>query len=115
MEQINRIELRGLVGFVRLNQFNSQKVLHMSVATNYIYRNKEGAPEIETTWHNVTVWQSRDMPDLSLVEKGSKVQLIGRLRSQKYTDSDGMERTSYEVIAYKLELIDDPSPMQFQA
>lgn len=114
MEQLNRIELRGMVGYVRHVDLNERKLVHLSLATNYIFRNKDGEPEIETTWHNVTIWQGKDNPDVSRIEKGSKIQVSGRLRSQKYVDADGVERTSYEVLAYKYELINDPAPLQFQ-
>lgn len=114
MEQLNKIELRGNVGFVRLQSISGRSVVHMSVATNYVYKGRSGEPVIETTWHNVTAWEGKGMPDLSRIEKGSKVQLTGRLRSQRYTDSEGIDRTAYEVLASQMALIDDAAPMQYE-
>ena len=114
MENINKIELAGTVGSARINSVGNRYVGRFSVATNYSYKAQDGSHVIETTWHNVTIWQGKDNPDVSRIEKGSKIQVSGRLRSQKYVDADGVERTSYEVLAYKFELINDPAPLQFQ-
>ena len=114
MEQLNHIELRGTVGFVRQQVVNQRMVAHLSVATNYVYKDRNGDPVIETTWHNVSAWEGKGCPDLSRIEKGSKVAVTGRLRGQRYTDSDGIERYAYEVIAYQLTRIVDSAPLQYE-
>ena len=63
MEQINKIELRGNVGNVKLQTVGNNENIRFSVATNYAYKDKEGRPVIETTWHNVTAWNGKGMPD----------------------------------------------------
>ena len=107
MEQLNRIELRGNVGSIKVQVYNGRKVAKLTVATNYAYRGAEGEPVIETTWHNVTAWENKGIVDLDRIEKGSKVYVNGRLRAQKFTGSDGIERTNYEVQAARVVLIDD--------
>lgn len=114
MEQFNKIELRGNVGYVRLQNVNGKNVAHLSVATNYVYKGRNGEPVIETTWHNVTAWENKGIPSLSSIDKGAKVHVIGRIRSQRYTDSDGIERTSYEVLASQLFILEDSSPLQYE-
>ena len=54
------------------------------------------------------------MPDFEKIEKGGKVSVWGRLRSQRYTDSDGVERTAYEVLAKKIQLIEDDELLQYE-
>ena len=114
MEQLNRIELRGSVGFVRQQIFNGRRVVHLSLATNYVYKDKNGEPVIETTWHNVTAWEGKGCANLEKIEKGSRIQVRGRLRGQHYTDSEGVERYAYEVIAYELSLVTDNTPTQYE-
>lgn len=114
MEQLNRIELRGSVGFVRQQVVNGRMVVHLSVATNYVYKDRNGDPVIETTWHNVSAWEGKGCPNLGKIEKGCKVYVQGRLRGQRYTDSEGIERYSFEVVAYQLNLLEDPSPFQYE-
>ena len=114
MEQLNRIELRGTVGFVRQQMVNNRMVVHLSVATNYVYKDRNGDPVIETTWHNVSAWEGKGCPNLNRIEKGTKVNVVGRLRGQRYTDSEGVERYAFDVVAYQLSQIEDPSPFQYE-
>lgn len=114
MEQLNQIRIRGSVGYVRQQTVNGRMVVHLSVATNYVYKDRNGEPVIETTWHNVSAWEGKSCPDLGRIEKGSKVEVFGRLRGQRYTDSEGVERYAFEVIAYQLNQIEDPSPFQYE-
>lgn len=111
MEQLNRIELKGNVGNVRLSTVGENQVARFSLATNFIYKGKEGDAVIETTWHNVVAWNGRGMPDLTKIEKGQPLYVCGRLRSSKFTGSDGTEKQIYEVIASKI-AFEDPNPMQ---
>lgn len=106
MEQLNRIELRGNVGNIRVRETSSGQFARFSVATNYVFKDKEGAAVIETTWHNVVAWNGRGMPeDLNTIQKGMPVYVIGRLRMQKYTGTDGVEHSVYEVVAKTLEIV----------
>ena len=114
MEQINRIELRGSVGFVRQQTFGGHKVVHLSVATNYVYKDRNGEPVIETTWHNVTAWEGKGCANLDKIEKGTRVHVRGRLRGQRYTDAEGIERYAFEVIAYQMDLVEDNTPTQYE-
>ena len=114
MEQLNRIELRGSVGSIRIQKISGANVANFTVATNLAYRDKDGTPIIETTWHNVTAWESKDIQNLEKIEKGSKVHLVGRLRNQRFCGSNGAERTMYEVVARTVELVDDQEVLQYQ-
>ena len=107
MEQLNRIEIRGNVGNVNIIPVGSTRVAHFSVATNYAYKGKNGEPVYETTWHNVTAWEgSKGIPTLDIIAKGFPVYVCGRLKSQKYLASDGIERTSMEVVANCVEAVE---------
>ena len=52
------------------------------------------------------------MPDLNTIQRGNKLYAFGRLRSQRYTGYDGVERTAYDVVASKLQVIDTDEPLQ---
>ena len=107
MEQLNRIEIRGNVGNVNIHKVGETRVAHFSVATNFAYKDRNGEPVIETTWHYVTAWEgNKGIPSLNMIEKGFPIYVTGRLKMQKYTGADGMERTSYDVIANTIEKVD---------
>lgn len=114
MEQLNKVELRGVVGSVKQITYTDKPMVRISVATNYAYKDREGAAVIETSWHNVIGWQGRNIPDLVRLKKGDKVFVTGRLRYQKYQTADGMDRYSTDIIATQVQLIEDTHPLQYE-
>lgn len=107
MEHLNRIQIRGKVGAVRLSEINGTKVASCSVHTDYFYKLHNGADACETTWHNVVCWQSESAESLDLLAKGINVYVEGRLRTMKYTSVSGEEKMFYEIVASKLEFVKD--------
>ena len=105
MEMLNQVELRGILGVLRVMPVGDTRCATMSVATDYCYKDAEGCAVIETTWHLVTAWEGKACDDLSIFQKGDKVHVIGRLRNRKYVDATGNERTQMDIIANKLEKI----------
>ena len=101
-EFINRVELQGIIGSARQYTIGTQKGFQLTVATNRVYKDRDGNPVIETQWTCCSGWESENV-DLSLLEKGREVHLIGRIRSQRYTGADGVERTTMEVVVSSLE------------
>lgn len=105
MEQLNRIEIRGIIGSVRVQNVGNAKVANISIATDYCYTSRDGGAVIETTWHYVTAWEGKDIAALDQLKKGSFVHVIGRLRNRKYTTPDGTERIAYDIVASKVEVV----------
>ena len=106
MEHINRIELKGRVGTIRTNIVGNTKVANFSLATDYLYKGRDGAAISETTWHNIVAWAGKDMPDLDSISKGMPLHLTGRLRANRYTTAEGTEKMFYEVLAYKIRKVE---------
>lgn len=104
MENINKVELQGNVGSFRITNVGNTQVAHISLVTEFFYKNKEGSVFVETEWHHIVAWAGTDR-DLSIVEKGRPIRVIGRLRSQSYTDSEGNRKTTMEIVAQKLERV----------
>lgn len=48
-QNINRVELQGIVGTSKVTSIGDKKAVRFSLATNYVYKDKEGYPVIETT------------------------------------------------------------------
>ena len=115
MEFLNRIELRGIVGMTTLNKVGETQVCHFSVVTEYAYKDKENNPVVDTTWFNVTAWEGRNMPALRDIVRGAIVQVHGRVRTFKYTQADGTERSGWEILARRVTLLQsDDDPVQPQ-
>lgn len=114
MEQLNRIELRGNVGSVRIQSVGQTHVARISLATNYVYKNRDGDPVIETTWHNITAWEGKNIPGLDSIQRGDKMYVSGRLRSQRFIGNDGMEHTAYDVLARNLQVLSGDESLQYE-
>lgn len=108
MEQLNRIEIRGHVGNVNVVAVGESRVAHFSVVTNFAYKSRNNEPVIETTWHNVTAWEGKNIPDLGIIRKGQPIYVSGRFRIQRVSGNDGVERSYNEVIAATVEAVGEP-------
>lgn len=104
MEQLNKVEIRGIVGNARTQSVGDSSVTRFSVATDYVYKSKDGTHVVETTWHNCTAWSDK-APDANKLERGKGVHLTGRLRMQRYVDANGNDRTTTEVLVQSLEIL----------
>lgn len=106
MEQLNSVTLRGIIGTIRVQDIQGSKVANFTVATNYAYRSRSGENVIETTWSNITAWGNGRGVDLSQLTRGMAVEVEGRLRNQRYTGSDGVERSVTEILAREVRLVE---------
>ena len=104
MDYINRIELQGRVGTVIIGD---NMVANFSLVTEPLYKTRDGGAVNEITWHQVTAWEGRDMPDLTAIAKGTPVHVTGRLRTFKYTNSEGIDRQLHEVVAYRIRILSE--------
>jgi len=106
MEQINKVEILGRIGNVRAIPMieNGPKVYKFSVATEYLYKSKDGQVIIDCTWHSVSA--TEDYADeYAWLEKGKGIHLWGRLRNIRYTDANGIERVISEIVANKVTFV----------
>jgi single-strand DNA-binding protein len=114
MEQLNKVELRGIVGNVRIQTFDENRMARIGLATNYAYKDRDGTAVIDTSWHNVIAWEGRNIQDLGKIGKGTKLRVLGRIRYQNYTGLDGVDRTGTDIVANTIQIIDDPTQMSYE-
>lgn len=105
MEYINRIEIQGNIGSVRIIKSGEKKLARLTVLTNHIYKAQDGCPVVESTWHAVSVWENDRIKDLESLHKGQEVHVKGRLRCTHFTDAQGMTRTISETVASEFETL----------
>jgi len=111
MEQINKVEVLGTMGNVRIyNPPGQPPFARFSVVTKRVYYQKSTDSDIvENTWHSVVLNQDRNFPDLSILQGGGTCHVIGRIRNSKYLGQDGQERYSSDIIAQSVKLLNEPS------
>jgi single-strand DNA-binding protein len=80
-------------------------VTKFSLAVSRTFRSSAGERKEETEWFNIVTWRQLAETCERYLHKGSKVYIEGRLQQRKYTDRDGIGRTSVEVIASQMEML----------
>lgn len=105
INSINRVELQGRVGTVRMHYAGDVQTAVFSIATETVYENAlTHGTVVETTWHSVATRPGLKQ-SLDGLSKGALVRVTGRLRNTRYTDANGIERTFTEVVADSLEVL----------
>jgi single-strand DNA-binding protein len=102
---INRVELQGRVGTVRISPVHDTIVANFSVMTEHMYETFDGNKVVEATWMCVAAFEG-DEVNLQSLTRGSIVHLTGRLRTNRYIDASGDERVFTEVMARSLKVLD---------
>lgn len=103
-QYINRVELQGRVGTVRITPVHDTIVANFSVMTEHMYETSEGHKVVEATWTCVAAFEGEETNIQSLT-RGSIVHLTGRLRTNRYTDASGCEKVFTEVVASSLKVL----------
>src|SRR6266480_3331991 len=80
-----------------------------TLAVNRRVKSSSGERHEETEWFNIVAWRQLAETCNTYLHKGSKVYIEGRLTQRKYTDKNGIERTSVEVITNDMQML---SPKQ---
>lgn len=106
MDFINKTELLGLTGTVRVNTVNDTKSVTFSMMTEEMRRLNDGTVICETTWHIVTA-QAGEKIDKSIfsAQKSTTVHVTGRLRNSRFTGVSGEERTYTEIVADEITVL----------
>jgi single-strand DNA-binding protein len=75
-------------------------VVNLSVATSETWRDKSSGERRERTeWHRVVIFNEHLAKVAEqYLKKGSKVYIEGQLQTRKYTDKDGVEKYTTEVV-----------------
>ena len=84
---------------------NGTSVATISVGTNESYKDANGQVQERVEWHRVVFWSKLADIVRQYLRKGSAVLVSGKLRSRKYTDQTGAERTVTEIIANDLVML----------
>jgi single-strand DNA-binding protein len=104
---LNKIMLIGNLG--RDPELNvtaeGTPVTKFSLAVSRNYTTKSGEKKEETEWFNIVAWDKLAERCERYLHKGSKVYIEGRLSQRKYTDREGVQRTSVDVTVTDMEML----------
>ena len=82
---------------------NGDRIANLSIATSEQWRDKSsGERKEKTEWHRVVVFNDNIVKVVeNYVKKGSTVYIEGALQTRKWTDKDGVEKYSTEIVVGK--------------
>lgn len=102
---VNKVILIGNLGKdPEVRSMNSgDKVVNLSIATSETWRDKAtGERKEKTEWHRVVIFNEQLAKVAEqYLKKGSTVYIEGQLQTRKWTDKDGAEKFSTEVVLQK--------------
>jgi single-strand DNA-binding protein len=99
---VNKVILVGNLGRdpeVRHTQ-DGKPIVNLSLATSETWRDRNtGERKEKTEWHRVVIF-NENLAKVAeqYLKKGSTVYIEGQLQTRKYTDKDGVEKYSTEVV-----------------
>ena len=76
-----------------------------TLATNEVYKNKEGEKVTHTDWHNIVLWTPLAEIAEKYLTKGKQVYIEGKLTNRSYTDKEGQTKYITEVVGQNLVLL----------
>jgi single-strand DNA-binding protein len=102
MAGVNKVILVGNLGRdpEARNMQNGGKVVSFSIATSETWNDKaSGERKEKTQWHRIAIFNEK-LGEIAekYLKKGSKVYLEGSIETRKYTDKDGQERETTEIV-----------------
>ncbi len=104
---INKVILMGRLGkdpVIRKLE-SGRVVANISLATNESYL-KDGQRMESTEWHYLEMWDQQALDAERHFKKGSVLYIEGKLRTEKYIDSEGVEKQLRKVRVISYQLVD---------
>ena len=88
-------ELKSLPSGIQVAQF--------SVATNRVWKDKNGARQESADYHNVVVFGRQAETATQFLKKGSSVFVEGRMQTRSWDAADGQKKYRTEVVADRIQ------------
>lgn len=108
MASVNRVILIGFLGQDPEIRYTSsgEAAANISLATSEQWKDKAtGEQKEQTEWHRVSFFGKSAEIVCQYLRKGSQLYVEGKIRSKKYTDKTGIERTAFEIIAESFKML----------
>ncbi len=108
MASVNKVILLGNCGRDPEVRYlpSGQAVANVSLATSTKRQDKQSGETVEETqWHRVIFFDRLAEIAGEYVKKGNPIFIEGRIKYGKYTDKDGVERNTVDIIATTLQLL----------
>ena len=108
MASVNKVILVGNCGRDPEVRYapSGTAICTISIATSSRRKDKTSGESIEETqWHRITFYDRLDEIAGEYLKKGKSVYIEGRIKYGKYTDKDGVERNTVDIVANEMQLL----------
>ena len=108
MASVNKVILMGNCGRDPEIRYlpSGQAVANVSVATSSRRKDRNTGESIEETqWHRVTFFDRLAEIAGEYVKKGQPIYVEGRIKYGKFTNKDGIEQNTVDIIATEMQLL----------
>lgn len=107
MASVNKVILLGNLGKDPEVRYTAggAAVASFSLATSERFKGKDGQWEDRVEWHNVTLWGRLAEVAGEYLAKGKTAYIEGRLQTRKWTDKEGKDRYTTEIVGEKMQMI----------
>lgn len=105
---INKVIIVGNLGADPETRYtgNGTAITSLRLATSEAWTDKQsGEKQERTEWHRVKLFGKLAEIAGEYLKKGRQVYIEGSLRTDKYTDKDGVERYSTDIIANEMQML----------
>lgn len=101
MASRNKVDLIGVLGADPETRYmpNGDAVTNISLATSEKWKDKQTGEQKEITeWHRVVFFGKIAEIAGEYLRKGTRVAVVGKLRTRKWQDKDGQDRYTTEIV-----------------
>src|SRR5947208_6321985 len=107
MASVNKVILIGNLGRDPETRYTTggDAVTNLNIATSEQWKDKSGEKQERTEWHRVVLFGRQAEIAGEYLKKGRSVYIEGRLQTRKYTDKDGVEKYSTEIVGDRMQLL----------
>ncbi len=107
MASVNKVILIGNLGRDPETRYTTggDAVTNLRIATTETWKDKSGEKQEKTEWHTVVLFGRQAEIAAEYLKKGRPVYIEGRLQTRKYTDKEGVEKYSTEVVGDRMQLL----------
>lgn len=108
---INKVILVGNLGADPETRYtaNGGAITNIRLATSESWRDKQtGENQERTEWHRVVLFGKLGEIAGEYLKKGRQVYIEGSLRTNKYTDKEGVERYTTDIVANEMQMLGGP-------
>lgn len=111
MASVNKVILIGNLGKDPETRYmpNGDAVTTITLATTDTWKDKNGDKQEKTEWHRVQFYRKLAEIVGEYLKKGRSIYVEGRLETKKWTDKQGVERYTTQIVAEDMKMLGNRS------